>query len=345
MSPARRSPQNILLIRLKSIGDVVFSLPAIQTVRANFPEGRLYFLVSREYVPIVSGFKEVDEIIPLDRKLFRSGNAVSAGRGVFQLLRDLRRPGFSHVIDLQGYGETEWLAWWTGASERWSYQYNPLRGMLYTRQGADNRRLHPAARHVDLLGQFGLKIGRPANEFFLPDAALAEARRFFASRNLRADRPTLFIQPFTSAVFKEWPLENYLAVARHWRAQGLQVIFGGGPQDAAALQPAADAGFPVAAGTPLLVSAGLMKLSTVALGGDTGLLHLTVAMGRRVVMLMGHNEPGYPHPYEHADWSLAPAPGKRVAEIALDRVMAAVVTALAETQSQPFSAPAGNVFC
>jgi len=51
-----------------------------------------------------------------------------------------------------------------------------------------------------------------------------------------------------------------------------------------------------------------MKLSTVALGGDTGLLHLTVAMGRRVVMLMGHNESGYPHPYEHADWSLAPAP-------------------------------------
>ena len=59
--------QDILLIRLKSIGDIVLTLPAVRAVRENFPAARLHFLVSREHAPILRGFRDVDEIIPVDR--------------------------------------------------------------------------------------------------------------------------------------------------------------------------------------------------------------------------------------------------------------------------------------
>ena len=94
---------------------------------------------------------------------------------------------------------------------------------------------------------------------------------FSPEQNLDAARPTLFIQPFTSSPQKNWPLENYLALARHWRSRGLQIIFGGGPADRAALEPARAEGFCISAGPPLLVSAGLAKLSSFMLGGDSGL--------------------------------------------------------------------------
>jgi ADP-heptose:LPS heptosyltransferase len=93
----------------------------------------------------------------------------------------------------------------------------------------------------------------------------------------------------------------------------------------------------VAAGTPLLVTAGLMKLSTLIVGADTGLLHVTVAMGQRVVMLMGSNAPGSTHPFRHSDWTVTPPTGKTVFEIPT----AAVIEACARA----FREQAGNASC
>ena len=65
---------NILLIRLKSIGDVVLTLPAVNAVRDGFPAARITFLASQENAALLAGFREVNEVIPLDRAAFQSGN-------------------------------------------------------------------------------------------------------------------------------------------------------------------------------------------------------------------------------------------------------------------------------
>jgi ADP-heptose:LPS heptosyltransferase len=328
---------NILLIRLKSIGDILFTLPAVHAVRENFPDARLHFLVSKEYAPLVRGFPGVDEIIPLDRAVYRSWNLQAIGAGTFQLLRRLRRPKPSLAIDFQGYGETEFFAWWSGAPKRWGNVYHRTRGWTYTHTARRDAKTHPAEWNLSLLRQCGLKIGRIRNEFILPSDALDEARKFFAASKLDAARPTLFLQPFTSAADKNWPLENFLALAQHWRSRGVQIIFGGGPSERIMLEPARAAGFSVSAGVPLMTTAGLMKFSTLVVGGDTGLLHLAVAMGKRVVMVMHATQPGSSYPFQHADWAVTPFAGKTVAEIQTATVI--------EASARAFSEQAGSVFC
>ena len=327
--------ENILLVRLKSIGDILFTLPAIHAVRENFPGARIHFLVSSEHAPMLRGFAEIDEIIPFDRAVYRSKNPRAICAGLFQFLRRLRQQNFSLAIDFQGYGETELFSWWSGAPERWGCVYNRSRGWTYTRGVWRNDRLHLADWNLSLVEQCGLRIGRIRNEFDLPEDALAEARRFFAAHQLDPARPTLFFQPFTSSPHKNWPLENFLAVGRHWQSSGLQILFGGGPAERPALEPARAAGFPVAAGTPLLVSAGLVKLSTLTVGGVTGLMHMAVAMQKRVLMLIGYpaREPGFP--YQHRDWAVTPPGGGNVSGIRTDAVMTACVRALAELGVTP----------
>lgn len=315
--------ENILLIRLKSIGDILFTLPAVHAVRDNFPNANIHYLVSQEHAGLVRGFADVDKIMPLDRSVYRSGNLGGAAVATFNLLRDLRRNRYSRVIDFHGYSETELLAWWTGAPERWGNIYNQFRGWLHTQTSRRMAGIHPVQANLDLLWRCGLNPAQIRNEYRLPDDALAEAKGFFAGQNLDTGKPTLFIQPFTSDPAKNWPLESFLAIASHFRSSGVQVIFGGGPGERARLAPAAAAGFVIAAGTPLLVSAGLTKLSTVVVGADTGLLHLSVAMGKRVVMLMTSNTPGSPHPFQHPDWAVTPSAGKPVSTIPLDAVLTA----------------------
>ena len=59
--------ENILLIRLKSIGDVVLTLPAVQAVRESFPTARITFLTSQENSELLrGGFAGVNETIILD---------------------------------------------------------------------------------------------------------------------------------------------------------------------------------------------------------------------------------------------------------------------------------------
>src|SRR5205823_5653620 len=157
-----------------------------------------------------------------------------------------------------------------------------------------------------LLGQCGLRLTPARNDFSLPEHDLELARAILAERGCDPGQPILYLQPFTSSAHKNWPLEKYLALARFWRARGVQVLFGGGPADPPALEPARAAGFVVLAGVPRMTDAGVMKLSSVVVGGDTGFLHLAVALGKRIVMLMKPAGPGSAVPFGHPDWVVAP---------------------------------------
>jgi ADP-heptose:LPS heptosyltransferase len=215
--------------------------------------------------------------------------------------------------------------------------YGPGRRWAYTRGVTRNDRMHHVERYLSLLEQCGLRRGEIRNEFVLPDGALNEARRFFAEHNLDIAKPTLFIQPFTSSPQKNWPLDRQLAVARHWQQRGLQILFGGGPAERAALEPVHQAGFPVSAGVPLLVTGGLMKLSSLILGGDTGALHLAVAMGKRVAMIQNSIAAGSPYPYQHPDWAVIATNGRDVSSIETGAVI--------EACARAFSERAGNASC
>lgn len=325
-----RNVNNILLIRFKSIGDILFTLPAVHALRENFPAAKITVLVSREHSLLLEGFREVDEVISVNRSVYHSGNPARIVADTFSLLRRLRREKFSLTVDLQGYGETALLTWFTRAPERWGTVYQSARGWAYTRGVRRDSQVHPAEWNLSMLQQCGLKIGEVRNEFTLPAAALEEARRFFAAQNLDAASPTLFIQPFTSTPHKNWPLENYLELARHWQNRGTQIVFGGGPAEKPTLEPAREAGFPVSAGAPMLVTAGLMKLSTLIVGGDTGLLHLAVAQGKRVVMIINPETAGRTYPFRHADWVLAPPQNQKVLQIETGVVIEACARAFVE---------------
>jgi ADP-heptose:LPS heptosyltransferase len=315
----------------------LFTLPAVNIVRDNYPSAKITFLISKESASLLRGFREVNEVIALDRAALRGGNPLRLLPEFFGLLRRMRAGKFSLVVDFQGYGETAWLTWLSGAPQRWGSLEGGRRRWAYTLGANRNYKIHPVEQNLSLLRQCGLHSERIRNEFVLPDAALDEARRFFAAQGLDAAKPTLFIQPFTSSPNKNWPLDRQLALARHWQQRGLQILFGGSPAERAALEPARQAGFPVSAGVPLLVTGGLMKLSSLILGADTGALHLAVAMGKRVVMIMNSITTGRPYPFHHPDWTVIPANGRSVPSIETSAVI--------EACARAFTEPGGNVSC
>ena len=323
--------KRILLVRLGGFGDVIFTLPAVYLLRTTFPEAELTFLVYREFSSLLEGFPAVDRVLTLNRARFRTFNPFSVCSEAGSLLGKLTRSRFDLAVDFQGFGETGLFSWLTRAPRRWGSVYRSGRKWAYTHPVWRRSELHPIDYHLDLLQQAGAIVPeRIHNEFVPPESAMEEARHFFATHNLEIGRPTLFVQPFTSSEHKTWPLNNFIAIAQLWRKRGVQILFGGGPGEQATLAPASQAGFAVAAGAAPLVSASLVKLSSLVLGCDTGLLHLAVAMNKRVVMIMRSLHPGACFPFGHQEWAIVPALGAHIATVSPEVVNQACYQALDE---------------
>ncbi|MDZ8119989.1 glycosyltransferase family 9 protein [Pontiella agarivorans] len=314
--------ERILIIRLKSIGDVLHTLPAVNAVRQNYPDAQISFLVCKSIAPLISGFSAVDEIISIDRNALKHpGKTLPT---LFSLLNRIRPGRFSHVIDLQGYGETAWITWFTGAPQRWGSVYRSMRKLAYTRGlDRDISSMHVIDWYLSMLRQCGLQINEPDNTFHLPENYTEQAAGLFREHGLDPEKPTLMIQPFTSRASKNWPLLKYLSVARFFKAHGIQVFFCGSAEDEIDLEPVRARGHTVITGKSLLVTAGLIKSSSLVLGGDTGILHFGLALDTRILMLFNRktSEKISTIPYRHLDWVIDPAGFDSFPKISVNRVV------------------------
>jgi ADP-heptose:LPS heptosyltransferase len=323
--------KKILLIRLAGIGDIMFTLPAVHMIRENLPDCRITYLTTQSFASLLKGFPGIENLITIDRALYRRRNPGEIFRSVVALISQLREERFDLAVDFQGFSETALLARVSGAKQRWGFLRRQKKQPLYT-MGYLSRPLHhlPIDINREILIAGGLAAKPVNNRYQLPREELNKAGRLFEQLGLSPLKTTIFIQPFSNNTAKNWPLEQYVTYADYWAARGVQIIFGGGPADTVRLEAVASQ-YPVSAGKAgLLTSAGLMKLSTVVVGGDTGLLHLSVALGQRIIMLMGPTRPQDFGPYNHFDWTIASEKGTAINQISVDRVIEATATALRE---------------
>ena len=114
-------------MRLRLIGDVVFTTPLIRALRRAHPEARITYLVEREAAPVVRNNPHLDEVIVAPRT--RGARRITDD---LALARRLRRERFDLVLDLHGGPRSAWLTWATGAPERIGYDITGRRWM-YTR--------------------------------------------------------------------------------------------------------------------------------------------------------------------------------------------------------------------
>jgi heptosyltransferase-1 len=103
----------ILLLRLRLIGDVMFTTPLIRALRREYPEAHLAYVVEPAAAALVVHNPHLNDVIVAPR-----------ARGLRRLADDaalamrLRRTGFDLAIDLHGGPRSAWLALASGAKER-----------------------------------------------------------------------------------------------------------------------------------------------------------------------------------------------------------------------------------
>jgi lipopolysaccharide heptosyltransferase II len=298
----------ILLVRLRLIGDVVFTTPVIRALRSRFPDAHLSYLVEPAAAPVLAGNTHLSELIVVPK---RSGIGRLADD--LALGRRLRQARFDVAIDLHGGPRAAWLVWATRAPMRIGYSIAG-RSWIYTHvvaRAADLAPRHSVANQADLLRPLGIDGCDPAREpmEMVEDPA---ARRRVDARLAEAGIGTqdriVVMHVSAGNPFRRWPAQSFAdtaaaLVARH---ADVRVMLVSGPSDAAAAaavvqQARAQAG---AAGDRILEGESqladlraLVARSAVYIGGDSGPVHIAATTDTPIVELLGPTLPERSRPW------------------------------------------------
>jgi predicted lipopolysaccharide heptosyltransferase III len=304
---------NILLIRLRLIGDVVFTTPAVAALRQHFPDASISYLVEPTAEPVVRHNPHLDTVIVAERP-----------RGVRRVIYDialarrLRRERFDLVIDFHGGPRSAWLARATRAPRRIGYDL-PWRAWAYTEHIPWSRALVPPRHSVlnqwDLLGALGVappRPGQPELEMTTDEAAVTRVNRRLRDAGVMPDAPIVLIHVSAGNPFRRWPAEHFAHVAAALACgdRSRRIIITSGPSEQGAADRVAAAAQAQAgnAATAILRCGefDLTELGALAaraalyIGGDSGPLHVAATTNVPIVALFGPTLPERSMPWRGA---------------------------------------------
>ena len=304
---------NILLVRLRLIGDVVFTTPAIRAIRRHYPDARIAYVVEEEAAPVVQNNPHLDEVI-----VATSPHSAGRLRADLALIRRLRRDRYDLAIDFHGGPRSSLLTWASGAPQRIGYRVAG-RSWMYTTCVPRPRALRPRHSVVsqwDVLLPLG--IAAPDPEIDTPDmpedpVAAAAVDRRLADAGIGAGNPIVVLHVSAGNPFRRWPAGSFVDLVCRLAAADprRRIILTSGPSDAGAASSIADAARArlTAADRNAVVQCGefdlaelrsLIGRAALYIGGDSGPLHVAGTTAVPVVGLYGPTLPVRSQPYRSA---------------------------------------------
>jgi predicted lipopolysaccharide heptosyltransferase III len=294
----------ILLIRLRLIGDVVFTTPAIGALRRRFPDARITYLVEAPAEPVVRHHPGIDAIIVAERPRGLARWRYDAG-----LAARLRAERFDLVIDFHGGPRSGLLTWATRAPQRIGYDL-PGRRWSYTTRVPWSRSLVPPRHSV--LNQWALLeplgIGAPdrardAVTMPLDPAAVRRVDERLLAAGIDRSSPLIVMHVSAGNPFRRWPARSFAETAAALAAvdSTRRVIVTSGPSESAAAESVASQARSIAGGrSSQIVRTGEFDLAELAalvdraalyIGGDSGPLHVAATTRTPIVALFGPTLP------------------------------------------------------
>ena len=305
----------ILLLRLRLIGDVVFTTPAIHAIRNRYPNARLIYVVESAAAPVVASNPHISEIVVVPHR-----RGWARVRDDWKLAARLRSEHPDLAIDFHGGPRSAWLAWASRATRRIGYDIQG-RSWMYTDVVHRPPGLHP--RHSvenqwDLLAAVDPSFKDAANrtafrtEMPATREAAASVAAHLAEHGITDVAPharVIVLHVSAGNPFRRWPEDAFARVASGLVAQSSNhfVLVTAGPSDReAADRVLATARASAASAAARIINAehysldqlrAVLDRSALFIGGDSGPLHIASTSDVPIVGLYGPTLPARSAPW------------------------------------------------
>ena len=286
--------RRLLVVKTSSIGDVIHALPVVQAIKDAAPHLTLGWVVRRRCADILTGNPAIDHLYVLPDK--------PSLHEVLKLRRDLHAAHYDIALDMQGLSLSGLVTRLSGAPVRVGWDRNREGNALFL--------THPLvagkakdAHEIDLLYGFADALGvHVPHPEFTPQPYLAAENTAQAEEWLSPlPRPRIALNVGASRAYKRWPLGNWIQVAQALTQAGRSVVFVGDKTDAETvtqITPTLAGGYADLSGkTTLRELASVLAACDLLVSGDSGPMHLAVAVGTPTIAIFGATNPARHGPY------------------------------------------------
>jgi heptosyltransferase III len=284
----------ILIVRLRSLGDLVLETPAIAALHAWRPDLLIHILVEPRFAAVFDGNPALCKVM--------------FSRGLVETARQLQRQRFPIVFNQHGGPRSAILTAASGAKLRvcWKgFQF----GFVYNVRVPDAKEfygravVHTVEHRISQFYCTGLpRVSIPKAQVFPQAEAIESVKRILAGQGIEPGAPYAVLQPGARLAGMRWPIEKFAEVARWLRSRhGIRSVVNLAPADA---DVAADVratlrdccGIPDPLNIRELIA--LIAGARILVGNDSGPVHVASAAGCPVVAVYGATNPAQWHPWQ-----------------------------------------------
>ncbi|HEV2221533.1 MAG TPA: glycosyltransferase family 9 protein [Candidatus Acidoferrales bacterium] len=327
----------ILIVRLRSLGDVVLLTPALSALHSWRPDLCLCVLVEPFCAPLLEGNPAVSEIL-----LAKTFPATAT---------ELRRRHFPVVYNQHAGPTSALLVAFIGVPQRvcWTHrQFSFVYNVLIPDPGD---RIHTVEHRMEQFYATGLpRAPIPPARVYPQLDAQADVAQQLTARGIPQGKPYAVLHPGAKYFTKRWAIDKFIALARDLRGKhGIEPVFNFGRGES---EIAAEVRRQCAPEFILLDTLDLRQLIAliagcrIFIGNDSGPTHIATALGRPVVAIFGSSSSVHWRPWQtknrvvQNDFPCNPCRGDRcyafseprcILSVTLEQVRAASRSLLAET--------------
>ena len=264
----------ILVIKHGALGDLVQAFGPFAAIRAHHPGVRIDLLTTPPFAALMARAPWFDRVLTDDRPDWWNLPAQVA------LARRLATGGYARVYDLQTSARSSRLLAWLrlfGSRPEWS---GIARGATHPHANPARDAMHTQDRQREQLAMAGITT--------FPPPALDWLDGDVQPFGLPAPFALLIPGAAPHRPAKRWPDGHYGALAAHLAARGLTPVILGTPAEAplaAGIRETCPGARDLTGRTSIPDIAGLARHAALAVGNDTGPMHLIACLGAPSLVL------------------------------------------------------------
>ncbi|HWI41123.1 MAG TPA: glycosyltransferase family 9 protein, partial [Verrucomicrobiae bacterium] len=265
--------RRILVLRPGGIGDPVLLVPTLEKLAAIFPRAVIEVLAEKRNAAVFALAPSVSRVLRYDQP----SEFASVLRGGYDLVIDTEQSHHLSAVVARLAGGRRCIGYATNG-----------RGKLFTDSVSyrhDQLETESFLRLLTPLVKEGDARSLPARWLAAPPSARAAVSHLLA---VLGESPFVAIFPGASIRERRWGCERFADLVSRLRRTGIRAVVVGGAVDAAEGRRIAAAGALNLAGkTSLVETAAVLERATLLVSGDSGVLHIGVALGIPTVSLFG----------------------------------------------------------
>lgn len=296
---------NVLLINITRLGDMIQSSPTIAGIKMENPQCQITALVERQFMPVCKVVPNIDRVVGIDlglivRALDRPDGLIDAYEYVTDLIAELKGYNFDYCLNMASSAYSALLirllginrvGGWTSTDDGYRRIESPWSRLFAASVFHKNRQLN-SLNLVDIFRCAGEVEAHPHHlllQLEEEDEAFAEKKlaEFFGN----STGPLIAIQAGASQKKRQWHPQHFADLIKDLDSKGYRMLMTGTKkelpiiEEILALSGIGDKILNICGATNVPQLGAILKLCDLLVTGDTGTMHMSVAVDTPVVAL------------------------------------------------------------